>query len=129
MNSLPGVPGQEGEKEVKESTYDFSKIDYNKYIDSIYANKKEGGRNNRNQRNQHHHHHHNNSNNSYDKNAVNDNVFAYYENHYEELKDPNKEQNLATNKKQDEGFKAPFAQDDSFNRGERKRKSRFDEGN
>jgi transcription antitermination factor NusA-like protein len=53
--------------------FDYSKIDYNKYIDSIYNPKKGNQRQNRNQHN-------------YDKNAVNDNVNQYYEIFYEDEK-------------------------------------------
>jgi hypothetical protein len=62
---------KEGEKDKNKSTFDYSKIDYNKYIDSLYNPKKVGGRQNKNH-------------NMYDKNAVNENVNQYYESFYEE---------------------------------------------
>ena len=119
-------------KQEQANTFDYSKIDYNKYIDSIYSKDK---KKNYNQK----------TNVYYDKNAVNDNVNAYYESFYdEEKKDTqnidttqqitNNQANIDNNInnnindiKQDD-FKVPFGMGSlGSDKKERKRKSKFDD--
>lgn len=69
MENIQKPQIEEEEKESKPS-FDYSKIDYNKYIDSIY-NQKKGPH--KHQRGGHDNRH------DYDKNLVNENVFSYYE--------------------------------------------------
>ncbi len=94
------VPTNQEEKVEENTNFDFSKIDYNKYVDSIY-NVKKGKPQPRK---------------DYDKNAVNETVSQYYETFYQDLEN---EFNSTTVK---EEFKEPFAKP-----LEKKKRSRFDQ--
>jgi hypothetical protein len=105
---------EEQKTEGDESNFDFSKIDYNRYIDNIY-NVKKGGKQGRR---------------DYEKNAINENVNLFYDTFYKELQtefiQPSENINIEMPVDlpvvdKDDGFKEPLI------KPERKKKSRFDQ--
>jgi rRNA processing protein Krr1/Pno1 len=103
-------------EENKGGDFDYSKIDYDKYIDSMVNSKGRGKRGG----DGHHHH----RKNHYDKNAVNDNVNAFYESFYQDLENDyvKPQEGVGFTDEVDTGFKEPMLM-----KPERKKRSRFDQ--
>jgi hypothetical protein len=132
LNVTDESKSEQAQGQNQQNTFDYSRIDYNKYIDSIYSKDKK--KNNQQRTSAY-----------YDKNAVNENVNAYYESFYGEVA-PKEPQNIETGQQvqnsdnqikidssvqeasKQEEFKVPFGLGFSGGeRKERKRKSRFDD--